>query len=152
LANIKSQIKRNRQNTKRRLRNRHFRGAARTAVNEARTAFDTAAPNTKEAVMAAISSLDKAAEKGVIHANNASRRKGRLMRRLYALNAPARPISEKPARVEPRVGAEAVEVEEPKGRKSTAKKAAEPKKAATAKKATARKATKLPAKKKSAKK
>ncbi len=153
MANIKSQIKRNRQNTKRRLRNRHFRGAARTAVNEARAAFDTSAPNTKEAVMAAISSLDKAAEKGVIHANNASRRKGRLMRRLYALNASARPAAEKPARVEPPAQAEGAAVEEPKSKKTTAKKAAEPKKTAAPKKAAAKKtAAKAPAKKKADKK
>jgi small subunit ribosomal protein S20 len=82
LANIKSQIKRNRQNEKRRVRNRTFRGAARTAVAQARTAFTEGAPETKEAVMKAISMLDKAAEKGVIHKNNAARRKGRLMKKL----------------------------------------------------------------------
>jgi small subunit ribosomal protein S20 len=90
LANIKSQIKRNRQNEKRRVRNRNFRGAARTAVYAARESFAENDPNTKEAVLTAISALDKAAEKGVIHPNNASRRKGRLMKRLTAfLAAPA---------------------------------------------------------------
>ena len=84
MANIKSQIKRNRQNEKRRLNNRNVRGAARTAVNQARAAFDEEAPETKEAVLKAISELDKAAEKGVIHKNNAARRKGRLMKRLAA--------------------------------------------------------------------
>ncbi|MBI5838671.1 MAG: 30S ribosomal protein S20 [Chloroflexi bacterium] len=87
MANIKSQIKRNRQNENRRLRNRNVRGAARTAVNQARTAFDEGAPETKEAVLKAISMLDKAAEKGVIHPNNAARRKGRLMKRLAAFSA-----------------------------------------------------------------
>jgi small subunit ribosomal protein S20 len=82
LANIKSQIKRNRQNEKSRLRNRNLRGAARTAVAAARDAFTENDPETKEAVLKAISTLDKAAEKGVIHKNNASRRKGRLMKRL----------------------------------------------------------------------
>lgn len=85
MANIQSQIKRNRQNEKRRVRNRNFRGAARTAVNQARTALLENEPNTKEAVMKAISALDKAAEKGVLHPNNAARRKGRLMKRLAAL-------------------------------------------------------------------
>jgi small subunit ribosomal protein S20 len=90
LANIKSQIKRNRQNEKRRLRNRNFRGSARTAISQARAALETGAPETKEAVMNAISMLDKAAEQGVLHPNNASRRKGRLMKRLASLgNAPA---------------------------------------------------------------
>jgi small subunit ribosomal protein S20 len=141
LANIKSQIKRNRQNEKRRVRNRNYRGAARTAVNLARSAFDTTAPDTKEAVMAAISALDKAAEKGVIHPNNAARRKGRLMKRLYALNAPAKTAVSEPASVE---GAGAA-VDEPKARKTAAKKAAPAKKAAV-KKAAA----KAPAKKKTA--
>ena len=82
MANIKSQIKRNRQNEKRRLNNRNVRGSARTAVNQARAAFDEGAPETKEAVLKAISSLDKAAEKGVIHKNNDARRKSRLMKKL----------------------------------------------------------------------
>lgn len=87
MANIKSQIKRNRQNEKRRVRNRTFRGAARTAITAARAAFVENDPNTKEAVLKAISTLDRAAEQGVIHANNASRRKGRLMKRLAAFVA-----------------------------------------------------------------
>ena len=82
MANIKSQIKRNRQNEKRRVRNRTIRGAARTAVTQARGAFEAGVPETKEAVLKAISMLDKAAVKGVIHPNNASRRKGRLMKKL----------------------------------------------------------------------
>lgn len=82
MANIKSQIKRNRQNEKRRLNNRNVRGAARTAVNQARTAFADEAPETKDTVLKAISALDKAAEKGVIHKNNAARRKSRLMKKL----------------------------------------------------------------------
>ena len=85
MANIQSQIKRNRQNEKRRLRNRVIRGAARTADNAARKALETGVPETREEVMKAISAIDKAAEKGVIHKNNAARRKGRLMKRLTAL-------------------------------------------------------------------
>jgi len=87
LANIKSQIKRNRQNEKKRLRNRTVRGSARTAVSQARAALEAGTPETKEAVLKAISMLDKAAERGVIHANNAARRKGRLMKHLAAFNA-----------------------------------------------------------------
>ena len=82
MANIKSQIKRNRQNEKRRLNNRNVRGSARTAVNQARIALTAGDPETKEAVLKAISVLDKAAEKGVIHKNNAARRKSRLMKKL----------------------------------------------------------------------
>ncbi len=93
MANIKSQIKRNRQNEKNRISNRTFRGAARTAVTAAREAFTENDPETKEAVLKAISTLDKAAEKGVLHKNNASRRKGRLMKRLAAFLA-APPVVE----------------------------------------------------------
>jgi len=88
LANIKSQIKRNKQNEKRRLRNRVYRGQARVAVRLARTAMeDDNLTESKAAVFAAVSALDKAAEKGVIHRRNASRRKGRLMKKLAALEA-----------------------------------------------------------------
>ena len=85
MANIKSQIKRNRQNESRRLRNRNIRGSARTAVSQARAALEANEPETKEAILKAISALDKAAEKGIIHKNNAARRKGRLMKRLAAV-------------------------------------------------------------------
>jgi small subunit ribosomal protein S20 len=98
LANIKSQIKRNRQNEDRRLRNRNVRGAARTAVNQARAAYDDNEPNTKEAILKAISALDKAAEKGVIHKNNAARRKGRLMKKLAAFESGTSPAATKPAK------------------------------------------------------
>lgn len=85
MANIKSQIKRNRQNEKRRLRNRVVRGTARAAIRNARAAILTGdVATTKEAVLAAISRLDKAAGKGVIHKNNAARRKSRLMKALAA--------------------------------------------------------------------
>lgn len=96
MANIKSQIKRNRQNEKRRVHNRNFRGAARTAVSMARAAFGENAQNAKEVVLKAISALDKAARKGVIHPNNASRRKGRLMKRLAAFIA-APPVADEAA-------------------------------------------------------
>ncbi|MCE7905102.1 MAG: 30S ribosomal protein S20 [Anaerolineae bacterium CFX3] len=74
MANIKSQIKRNKQNEKKRLRNRTYRGAARTAVKNARKTMSEAEVKT------AISALDTAAERGVIHAKNAARRKSRLMK------------------------------------------------------------------------
>jgi len=83
LANIKSAIKRNKQNEKRRLHNRIFRGKARTLVAKAKTSIDEGAIETVEQeVKLAISALDKAATKGVIHKNNAARRKSRLMKKL----------------------------------------------------------------------
>ncbi|HSB01320.1 MAG TPA: 30S ribosomal protein S20 [Anaerolineales bacterium] len=93
MANIKSQIKRNRQNESRRLRNRNMRGAARTAVSQARAALEANEPETKEAILRALSALDKAAEKGVIHKNNAARRKGRLMKKLASLGNGVAPQS-----------------------------------------------------------
>jgi len=89
LANIKSQIKRNRQNEKRRLRNRVLRGTARMAVKDARLAFE-GEMDTPAAVVAAISALDRAAQHGAIHSRNAARRKGRLMKRLAALGTAPR--------------------------------------------------------------
>jgi small subunit ribosomal protein S20 len=86
LANIKSQIKRNRQNENRRIRNRVYRGRARTFVAKARVAIESENPEAaKTAVVEAISQLDRAAVKGIIHKNNAARRKSRLMKSLAAL-------------------------------------------------------------------
>ena len=86
MANIKSAIKRNKQNEKRRLRNRIFRGKARTFVRDARQAIKTGSKvEAESAVMQAVSALDKAAEKGIIHKNNAARRKSRLMKQYTSL-------------------------------------------------------------------
>ncbi|HBF41061.1 MAG TPA: 30S ribosomal protein S20 [Anaerolineaceae bacterium] len=83
MANIKSAIKRNKQNEKRRVRNRVYRGAARTYVARARAAIASSnVDDAREATLKAISALDKAAQKGVIHKNNAARRKSRLMKHL----------------------------------------------------------------------
>lgn len=99
MANIKSQIKRNKQNEKRRLRNRIFRGAARTAIKNVNTAGMTG-EESKAPVLAAISALDRAAIKGAVHPRNAARRKSRLMKAMNkAANAPAVEATEKkPAR------------------------------------------------------
>ena len=86
MANIKSQIKRNRQNEKRRVSNRVYRGRARTFVAKAREAIVSETPEVaKAAVIQAISELDKAVGKGIIHRNNAARRKSRLMKHLAAV-------------------------------------------------------------------
>lgn len=88
MANIKSQIKRNRQNEKRRLRNRVVRGRTRTFIAKARTAMTGSdAEQAKALTLEAISALDKAAQKGVIHKNNAARRKSRLMKALASIES-----------------------------------------------------------------
>jgi small subunit ribosomal protein S20 len=85
LANIKSQIKRNKQNEKRRVKNRVIRGSARTSVKKAQVLVAAGnSEETKKSVQDAISQLDRAAQKGTIHKNNAARRKGRLMKSLAA--------------------------------------------------------------------
>jgi small subunit ribosomal protein S20 len=83
MANIKSQIKRNRQNEVRRQRNKSTRSALRTRIKkviEAAEAGDTAA--AQEAYKTAAKALDQAAAKGVIHSNAAANKKSRLARRL----------------------------------------------------------------------
>ena len=86
MANIKSQIKRNKQNQKRRMRNRGYRGTARTYVRKAEAAIKVGdAQASQEEVLKAIKALDKAASKGVIHKNNAARRKSRLVKKLNSM-------------------------------------------------------------------
>ena len=86
MANIKSAIKRNKQNEKRRLRNRVYRGKARTFIAKAHVEINSGEKDSAaSAVKIAISALDKAAQKGVIHKNNAARRKSRLIKKLATL-------------------------------------------------------------------
>jgi small subunit ribosomal protein S20 len=86
LPNTRSAIKRMRQNPKRRLRNRYFSGRARSFVRSARVEIENEnLAEARLAVQKAISALDKAAEKGILHKNNAARRKSRLMKHLAAL-------------------------------------------------------------------
>ncbi len=82
MANIKSQIKRNEQNEKRRLRNRSVRAELRTRVKSAEAA--AGGENENEALRLAIKRIDMAAAKGVIHKNSAARRKSRLTARIRA--------------------------------------------------------------------
>ena len=84
MANIRSQIKRNRQNERRRLRNKAVRSEMRTRSKRALTAIDVADEATPELVQAAVRRIDKAAAQGVIHKNQAANRKSRLMRRARA--------------------------------------------------------------------
>jgi small subunit ribosomal protein S20 len=78
VANIKSAEKRWRQSLKRRARNRSARTAARTHIKTVNISISAGEPNA-DALKQAVRALDKAAEKGILHANNAARRKSRLM-------------------------------------------------------------------------
>jgi small subunit ribosomal protein S20 len=84
VANIRSQIKRNRQTVKRQARNKAVRSELRTRTKKAIIAVDEGAENTVEALRLAIKRIDKAAAKGVIHKNQAANRKSRLMKRAAA--------------------------------------------------------------------
>ncbi|HEX2575898.1 MAG TPA: 30S ribosomal protein S20 [Aquihabitans sp.] len=89
MANIKSQIKRNRQNEKRRLANKAVRSELRTRVKGALVAAESGAETADAAAAIAMKKIDKAANKGVIHKNAAARRKSRLAKRLAAASADA---------------------------------------------------------------
>ncbi len=84
MANIKSQIKRNRQNEKARERNKAVRSEMRTRTKQALAAADEGVDTADEALRLAVKRIDSAAAKGVIHRNEAARRKSRLMRKVNA--------------------------------------------------------------------
>jgi small subunit ribosomal protein S20 len=88
MANIKSQIKRNRQNERQRLRNKAAKSEIKTRIKSAVASAEIGEEATEERLRTAVARLDKAAAKGIIHKNQASNRKGRLMRRINALAAP----------------------------------------------------------------
>ena len=84
----KSATKQMRVDERRRVRNKSIRSLCKTNITKAeRLIFSGELEAAQKAVVAAISSLDKAAEKGVIHPNNAARRKSRLMNKLNKAQA-----------------------------------------------------------------
>jgi small subunit ribosomal protein S20 len=88
VANIKSQIKRNRQNEKRRLRNKSVKSSLKTAVRKFHAAHAAGDAETATALMRDASrKLDKAVSKGVIHKNQAANRKSAIAKRLQSLSA-----------------------------------------------------------------
>jgi small subunit ribosomal protein S20 len=84
VANIKSQIKRNRQNEKRRLANKAVRSEMKTRTKRAEVAVEAGSDDGPELTRLATQRIDKAAAKGVIHKNQAARRKSRLMKKVNA--------------------------------------------------------------------
>jgi small subunit ribosomal protein S20 len=86
VANIKSQIKRNRQNEARHLRNKSVKSALKTAVRQFREAADAGETARAKALAAeANRKLDKAASAGVIHKNQAANRKSAIAQRAAGL-------------------------------------------------------------------
>ena len=91
MANIRSQIKRNRQNERRRLRNKaarsEIKSRTKAVVAAAQSDAESGAGDSAEALRLAVKKLDKAAAKGIIHKNQAANRKSRLMKRLSRVSA-----------------------------------------------------------------
>jgi small subunit ribosomal protein S20 len=87
VANIKSQIKRNKQNEKARQRNKAVKSALKTSVRQFREAADAGdEEKATQALRVAFVKLDKAASKGVIHKNQAANRKSAISKRAAQLN------------------------------------------------------------------
>ena len=85
----KSAQKQMRVDERRRVRNKSYRSLAKTNITKAeKLIFSGELGSAQAAVVAAVSSLDKAAEKGIIHPNNAARRKSRLMKKLNQAQTP----------------------------------------------------------------
>ena len=88
MANIKSQIKRNKQNEKARLRNKSVKSSLKTAVRKFREAAEQGdAAQAVTLQRAAARQLDKAVSKGVIHKNQAANRKSAIAKRAAELQA-----------------------------------------------------------------
>ena len=87
MANIKSQIKRNKQNLVRHERNKAVRSELKSRAKSAVTAAEAGADDADERLRLAIKRIDKAAAKGVIHKNQAARRKSRLVAKTKAASA-----------------------------------------------------------------
>lgn len=88
MANIKSQIKRNRQNEKARLRNKSVKSSLKTAVRKFNAAAEAGDADNAAALMRAASKqLDVAVSKGVIHKNQAANRKSAIAKKVAALSA-----------------------------------------------------------------
>ncbi len=100
MANSSSARKRIRSNERKHVRNRAVRSAVRTSISKARRALlgTVPAPETQEQVLAAVRALDRAAEKGILHRNNADRRKSRLMAMAHKLATAAASGDEAAAR------------------------------------------------------
>ena len=89
MANIRSQIKRNRQTIKRSARNKAVRSELRTRTKKANAAIAEDVTSAEDSIRLAVKRIDKAAAKGVIHKNQAANRKSKLMKRAAKATAEA---------------------------------------------------------------
>jgi len=86
VANIKGQIKRNRQNEKRRLRNKGIRSEINSRVKTVLKNAESGDPSSED-LREAVKKIDKAAAKGIMHKNTAARKKSRLSKQLKSLDS-----------------------------------------------------------------
>ena len=136
MANTSAAKKAMRSSARRALRNRSAKSAVKTRVVRFRRATTTeAAEQVTELASVAISSLDRAASKGILHANNAGRRKSRLQKRLNASLAGT--ITTEPAKGSRGKATAEKAAKAPKAERKSAK----PAKAAAAKKPAAKKSS-----------
>ncbi len=121
----RSAAKAHRQSLKRRIRNRAVRSAAKSVVKRATETIAAGDPEAARlSVRNALSVLDRAAQKGIIHPNNAARRKSRLLLKYNAAVAAIQARPEKPARRSAKAaGAKAATVKKAPAKKAPAKKA-----------------------------
>ncbi len=98
MANIASSKKDARRSAVRAVRNRGLKSSVKTKITKARRALQDSEPEGAELGLGAISALDRAAAKGVLHRNNAARRKSRLMKKLNTQAAVVAAAAAKPAR------------------------------------------------------
>lgn len=98
MANIASSKKDARRSAQRALRNRSVKSAVKTKVTKFRRGGTEGQEDVEQLAAVAISALDRAAAKGVLHPNNTARRKARLMKRLNGLVAAAAPVEEPAAK------------------------------------------------------
>ena len=97
MANTKSAEKRIRSNERKRLRNQMYRSRVKTMIRKAEELI-FGGESSEDAVREAISTLDRAAVKGIIHKNNAARRKSRLAKKLAKFQAAPPPEAVAPTK------------------------------------------------------
>ncbi len=119
MPNIKQARKQARNSEKRQMRNRAVRSRTKTFITRAeKLVFAGEMESAQEAVAESIRALDRAAEKGIIHPNNAARRKSRLMKKLNQAQASsAEVVEEEVAEAEEAEAAEEKEEKKPKAEK-----------------------------------
>jgi small subunit ribosomal protein S20 len=89
MANIKSQIKRNRTNEINRLRNKAVKAEVKTRIKNAVNSAEAGAETSADDLRLAVKRLDMAAAKGIIHKNQAANRKSRLEKAINRITAAA---------------------------------------------------------------